>query len=102
MVKIVVNPGRRVWVRGEGREAGEGEVIDVKDVEAKILKFRGMADYAPAEAPVPPTPTPPPPPPPAPEPPPPAAEAPPWSSEDEPPRQRRQYRRRDLRPEGEE
>ena len=41
MVKIVVNKGRKVWDRLNKRDAKEGEVLDVKDVEAKILKFRG-------------------------------------------------------------
>jgi hypothetical protein len=118
MVKIVVNPGRKVWDRLNKRDAKEGEVLDVKDVEAKILKFRGIASDAPAEQPPRPAPAPPAPParpmppaapPPPVVPPPPAAaeevpvEAPPveeaTASEEEPMRTRRPYRRRDLQPE---
>ena len=113
MVKIVVNKGRKVWDRLNKRDAKEGEVLDVKDVEAKILKFRGIASDAPQDKPPAPPPSPPAPParpvpPPAPPPPPAAAEmepleAPPveeaTASEEEPMRTRRPYRRRDLQPE---
>ena len=100
MVKIVVNPGRKVWDRENHREATGGDVLEVKAVEAKILKHRGHASDAPPEPPQP-TPKPAPPPPPPPPPSPPAAEEPPAQPADErmPPRGSRTYRRRDLQPE---
>jgi hypothetical protein len=109
MVKIVVNKGRKVWKNG--REAQEGEVIEVRDVEAKILKFRGVASDAPQEPPPKPAPPPPPLPQPRPMPPPPPlplapvpeprpreAETATEPNEEEQTR-RRTYRRRDLQPE---
>jgi hypothetical protein len=113
MVRVIVNKGRKVWDREHRRDATEGDVLDIKDVEAKILKFRGLVSDAPAEpapkpAPAPPAPParpmPPATPPPPPAPPPAAADAS-WpvgeatGSEDERMRARRPYRRRDLQPE---
>ena len=101
MVKIVVNPGRKVWDRENHREATGGDVLEVKAVEAKILKHRGHASDAPPEPPQPtPKPTPPPPPPPPAEPPQ-ASLTGTGTSEDQRmvPRGPRTYRRRDMQPE---
>jgi hypothetical protein len=121
MVKVIVNKGRRAWNRDKQRDAKEGEVLEVTDREAKILKFRGLVSDAPQEPPPkpPPQPRPLPPPPPLPlqptaaeptpkpeppPPPPPTPEPPPAretlsASEEERIRRNRLYRRRDLRPE---
>lgn len=111
MVKVVVNKGRKAWNRDKQRDAKEGDVLEVTDREAKILKFRGLVSDAPQE----PTPKPPPQPRPLPPPPPlplqpaaaeptPKPEPPPARealspSEEERIRRNRLYRRRDLRPE---
>jgi len=63
MVKIVVNKGRKVWDRENHREAKEGDVVEVKEIEARVLRHRGYASEAPPEAPTPPAPPPAPPPP---------------------------------------
>ena len=129
MVKIVVNPGRKVWDRDKHRDAVGGDVLDVKDVHAKILKYRGIASDAPARqtepaptptpapstpepTPAPSTPAPPAEPPASPQPspaaprpaaPPPAApparEAQATTEEEGPLTRGRTYRRRDLRAE---
>ena len=109
MVKVVVNKGRKVWDRENHREAREGETVEVKPVEATILKYRGHASDVSA-APIDATPIPS-----APPTPPPVAETPSavealstetasqlvevpiFPSEDSPLRGR--YRRRDLRSE---
>lgn len=108
MVKVVVNPGRKVWDRENRREAKEGEVVEVKPVEATILKYRGHASDA-LPAAVAPELTPQPSQPPTPLPP--VAEVPPVEAPaqlvevpvenkgDEQPLRRGTYRRRDLRPE---
>ncbi len=62
MVKIVVNKGRKVWDRENHREAKEGDVVEVKEIEARVLRHRGYASEAPPEAPTPPAPPPAPPP----------------------------------------
>lgn len=117
MTKVIVNKGGKVWDREKHREAKEGEVVEVKEIEAKILKHRGHASDAPPEAPPaskpttaapkPPPPEPPPePPPPAPPPsPPPPPPAPPQREAQAAPdsyaaeQVRNRYRRRDLRSE---
>ena len=115
MVKVIVSPGRRVWDAQNHREAAEGEVIELKDVEAKILKFRGLVSDGPGEEkpqeppPAPPPVPPPPAPPPEPHPVATTAEAPVITTEtaetlvdpngDEQARRRTSYRRRDMQPE---
>ena len=101
MVKIVVNKGRKVWDKENHREAKEGDVVEVKEIEARVLRHRGYASEAPPEAPPPPAPPPAPPPPtPAPRP---AAVMTTRSMSDadeaEQNTARGRYRRRDLQPE---
>jgi len=101
MVKIVVNKGRKVWDRENHREAKEGDVVEVKEIEARVLRHRGYASEAPPEAPTPPAPPPAPSPPtPAPRP---AAVMTTRSMSDvdeaEQNTARGRYRRRDLQPE---
>jgi hypothetical protein len=91
MVKIVVAKGRRVWNREKQRDAQEGEVLEVTEREAKILKFRGVALDAPPEAAPPPRPPP--------LPPQPALESKELQETPDEDTRRRTYRRRDLRPE---
>jgi hypothetical protein len=117
MVKIVVNPGRRVWDRENHREATEGQMLNVSDVEAKVLKFRDMVSDAPdQDDPEKPQQQPPPPPMPEPAPPPVPPQTPPQRSAQSPvtttdtaaplvageegeTRRRPTYRRRDMSPE---
>jgi hypothetical protein len=108
MVKVIVNKGRKVWDRENRREAKEGEAVEVKPVEAKILKYRGHASDAPPDAPQQPSLQPPAPlvvatPPPAAEALPPQAPAQlsevPIANEEEQRLRRGTYRRRDLRSE---
>jgi hypothetical protein len=48
MVQVMVNPGRRVRDKVNQRDAVGGDVIEVRDVERKILKARGyVSDPAP-------------------------------------------------------
>jgi hypothetical protein len=112
MVKVVVNPGRKAWDRENRREASAGEVLEVRDVEAKILKYRGVASDSPPEPPLvgPGGPNPPAPPP-TPQPKPSQPATPPRLSsrvvtpepspaaEEEEEASKRSYRRRDLQAE---
>ena len=61
MARVVVNPGYTVRDAARSRDAKEGEIIDVPDKEARLLKALRRASDAPAKAaaePVPPTPEP--------------------------------------------
>lgn len=97
MVKIVVNKGCKVYDKENRRDAREGETVEVREIDAKILKHRGHASDVPQPAPDQPPPPPPKPVPPAPPPRPPAR---PMTTRDmlgDADEERRgRYRRRDL------
>jgi hypothetical protein len=50
MTRLIVNPGYKVRDAANARDAVAGEIIDVPDREARILKSLGRASEAPAEA----------------------------------------------------
>ena len=49
MTRLIVNPGYKVRDAANARDAVAGEIIDVPDREARILRSLGRASEAPAE-----------------------------------------------------